>query len=367
MSRSWLILISLSPRCLKPPQPRLLGDSWCVACRLICHLSLQLPPRLRRPPSAMLRRYSAASKPSGTSCPLHPARAWMVCWGNQASWFRSPFQLVFLPRSTCSPRLCSSASPLPSLWATTNRQCSTARARRLELLRLGDVKAWANSMRPLNRFSPDWVRGADGTHRRPTAQADILQGSVQEWGRLLREPVNFWSHEAVQPLSTSSAPRRGTLNFEVLAHAAAGSPLALVGQAMLHPGPWRLVPVCAADVRYLSPASLRVADWVLSLRGGNWFAARPMPCPGPLFELLSFCGKRASEITLDHFRWPPADAVMVIREFSPPDLSAVSPTSPTAFNGHRGPIAASGCSSPPGQARWWPASPLYARGRPQVH
>ena len=215
--------------------------------------------------------------------------------------------------------------------ATTNRQCSTARARRLELLRLGDVKAWAKSMRPLNaphsRFSPDWVRGADGTRRRPTAQADILQGSVQEWGRLLQEPVNFWSHEAVQPFSTSSAPRRGTLNFEVLAHAAAGSPLALVGQAMLHPGPWRLVPVCAADVRYLSPASLRVADWVLSLRGGNWFAARPMPCPGPLFVLLSFCGKPASEITLDHFRWPPADAVMVIREFSPPDTSAVSPTS----------------------------------------
>ena len=215
--------------------------------------------------------------------------------------------------------------------ATTNRQCSTARARRLELLRLGDVKAWAKSMRPLNaphsRFSPDWVRGADGTRRRPAAQADILQGSVQEWGRLLQEPVNFWSHEAVQPFSTSSAPHRGTLNFEVLAYAAAGSPLALVGQAMLHPGPWRLVPVCAADVRYLSPASLRVADWVLSLRGGNWFAARPMPCPGPLFVLLSFCGKPASEITLDHFRWPPADAVMVIREFSPPDTSAVSPTS----------------------------------------
>ena len=77
------------------------------------------------------------------------------------------------------------------------------RQARLQLLRDGDVSAWARKMRPAqpasSSYSPDWVTTPDRRKVRPTTTAQVLLGAQQDWNRLLQEPSCSWAHPVVLP------------------------------------------------------------------------------------------------------------------------------------------------------------------------
>ena len=167
---------------------------------------------------------------------------------------------------------------------------ASLRQKRLQLLRSGNVKAWAARMRPASnptlRYTPPWVQDPDGTRRRPSSSEDVLQGAVQEWSRLLKEtPIN-WQNEAVLPFSSALLPRRTAIHFAALGVAAPDSSLALLGKTLIEAGLWRLVPLRPGAV-FFCDSNIFLNGWLLTARDGSWWATRPEPCPGQPYLVLS--------------------------------------------------------------------------------
>ena len=235
--------------------------------------------------------------------------------------------------------------------AASKRQFVSFRQQRLHLLRSGD-KAWAARMRPSTgpslRYTPTWVTDADGSRRRPSCSLDVLTGARQEWGRLLQEPNTCWSHDAVSLFSTPASTRRGAINFPALAQAPPNSQLHLVGSTLLAPGPWCLIHVSAPQVHFLSETQLRLGDWVLSFRNGEWWAQLPAPCSGPLRLVLSAHDIPGRHLSPDFFRWPPPSAVLCTRCWEEPSSDLVGPTTPA----ERAALIAKLRNSRPGPSGW---------------
>eukprot|EP00439_Symbiodinium_sp_Y106_P022121 s10379_g2.t1 len=214
--------------------------------------------------------------------------------------------------------------------SSSKRQFASLRQQRLQLLRSGNIKAWARRMRPTvgpnAQYSPPWVTDPDGSRRRPSSSGDVLLGAQQDWGRLLQEPTTHWHHQAVGLFGTDLLPRRGSVNFHALANSAVGSPLYAVGRAILTPGPWCFAPFSAETVQFHSASTLSVGAWLLRISDGDWWAQRPSPCPGHRHLVLS-CGHIPGQhLTLDHFRWPADQAVLCLRLWEEPDHTFVAPT-----------------------------------------
>ena len=173
---------------------------------------------------------------------------------------------------------------------TSSKVFTSLRQQRLQLLRSGDAKNWAKRMRPpvppQPRSSPAWVTSNAGVRRRSSSQADVLEGALQDWKRLLQEPSLPWTHEAVLSFFTSGPCVRGAVHFQAIARAPPNSDLSRVGHAMLHPGPFRLLSYAAQDVRFISPSQARVKDWILFR---SEFALRPEPCPGHRLHCSEAC------------------------------------------------------------------------------
>ena len=215
----------------------------------------------------------------------------------------------------------------------TSNYIRTLRQNRLQLLRQGDVSAWAKRMKPSSSpnpsYSPDWVTDDSGHKHRPTSRADVLVGAKQEWGRLLQEPTSCWQHDAVLPFSDVHQLRRGSINFQALSQAAPGSVLAAVCNAMLTSGPWRIVLLQAGQIRVINPGCIVAGSWVLYLRT-FWEATLPGPCPGPTHFVVALDGSPHHTLTADQFQQASTRAShLLLRLAQPPDYSAVGPVSAT--------------------------------------
>ncbi|CAE7468409.1 unnamed protein product [Symbiodinium sp. CCMP2592] len=179
------------------------------------------------------------------------------------------------------------------------------------------------------RYSPEWVTAGDGSRHRPGSAADVLVGATQEWAKLLQEPPLAWHHASLMPFLDSRCQPRGAMHFVNIGDAPTGHDTQRVGQALLSPGPWRLVHFQAADVGFtVGLDCVRVGEWVLCWRPDGWYASRPQPCPGRLFRVMSLRDIPAAHITPDHLSWPPPSSFLVMRIAEPPAYDLVGRTSP---------------------------------------
>jgi hypothetical protein len=85
--------------------------------------------------------------------------------------------------------------------------------RRRKMLRDGDIRGWAQLMRPpstlASGYVPESVTLEDGTSKAPTSPREVLLGTTQTWARLLREPENGWMHASVREWRDNLHCRRG--------------------------------------------------------------------------------------------------------------------------------------------------------------
>ena len=204
------------------------------------------------------------------------------------------------------------------------------REQRQQLLRDGDISAWARKMRPMAspsaKYTPEWVSAEDGTRRRPTSHSDVLTGARQEWSRLLHEPPRPWSHDLVLTFNSPLLQQRGAIHFVRLAQTFEHSRLASVGKAFMEPGPWKLCRVQPRSVQVLPRLRLVIGPWVLWSEGNSWWASRPGPCPGPTFRLVSVGGVPAHLATMDHLCSHQAPYALILRQQEPPSYAPVAPT-----------------------------------------
>ena len=196
------------------------------------------------------------------------------------------------------------------------KQFSSARGQRIQLLRCGEVKAWAKRMRPplppLSEYTPAWVTNDQGCRRRPSSASDVLLGASQEWKQLLQEPPLQWNHPAVFNFSSAAVPRRGSLNFQVISNSHKHGTLGRVGRSMLEPGPWRLQNLSEVKVSVCSDSVVAVGPWLVRFVDGRWLASRLPPCTGPTYRLLALGCIPARLLGMDHFCWPDK-ACLVLR------------------------------------------------------
>eukprot|EP00439_Symbiodinium_sp_Y106_P055377 s232_g7.t1 len=161
----------------------------------------------------------------------------------------------------------------------TGKQSRSYLQERRNRLRAGDVKGWAKWMRPLphprSEYLPDWCVREDGVACRPTSVSEVLRGAEQEWGTLLKEPADSWSHTLISHYQDSAGRKRGMLDFVAVMASQGNDDLRRVGRALLCPGPWLLLPWRRVQLRIWSDHCVVVAGWVLHWDGWAWVGCRP--------------------------------------------------------------------------------------------
>ncbi|CAE7257788.1 unnamed protein product, partial [Symbiodinium necroappetens] len=175
----------------------------------------------------------------------------------------------------------------------TNKQSRGYLQDRRQRLRAGDVKGWAKLMRPLPQprleYLPDWCVRDDGVAYRPTTVSDVLRGAEQEWGALLREPAESWSHDLIRSYQDSTGRIRGMLDFISVMSSHGNENLHRVSDALLYPGPWLLLSWHRHQLHIWTEHCLVVAGWVLRWDGWAWVGYRQAPCCGA--RCKSFSGE----------------------------------------------------------------------------
>ena len=212
-----------------------------------------------------------------------------ITWGSLLSGDRSPAQCVAFIDNLITTASAKHAQ------VCAKHLCSLRQAR-LQLLRDGDVSAWARKMRPAqpasSSYSPDWVTTPDRRKVRPTTTAQVLLGAQQDWNRLLQEPSCSWAHPVVLPFRPTHhclTKPRGALNLAVPAQAVNRPESANLANAFLAPGPWLISPLSPHAVTPISDQRLIAGSWVLTVERDCWFATRPAPCPGPRWGTRRTC------------------------------------------------------------------------------
>ena len=250
-----------------------------------------------------------------------------ITWGSLLSGDRSPAQCVAFIDNLITTASAKHAQ------VCAKHLCSLRQAR-LQLLRDGDVSAWARKMRPAqpasSSYSPDWVTTPDRRKVRPTTTAQVLLGPQQDWNRLLQEPSCSWAHPVVLPFRPTHhclTKPRGALNLAVLAQAVNHPETVNLANAFLAPGPW-LISLSPHAVTPISDQRLIAGSWVLTVERDCWFATRPAPCPGPRLKVIALGDTPYMHLTMDHFTRNSNQGPLILRAQEKPDYTLVRPVSP---------------------------------------
>ena len=105
---------------------------------------------------------------------------------------------------------------------------------RKESFRELSISKWAMVIRPAMKvsqdFSASWYNPPDGPPRRPATADEACKGALQEWSKLMTEPLRKLSNPLITQYNDEFGRPRGTINFEVACNAPPDSNIRLVAQ-----------------------------------------------------------------------------------------------------------------------------------------